>query len=93
MIDQIALGDRIPSVAHLDEAILLLETSEDLPSADHQVTRWVRTLRDRGAARGRSRCSRRQTASQRTRFADATLTRAYAPGRVVETKKVWLSTY
>ena len=47
VIDQIALADRIPSVADLNGTILLLETSEELPSAD-QVTRWVRALGERG---------------------------------------------
>ena len=47
VIDQIALANRMPDVADLDGAILLLETSEELPTAD-TVTRWVRALGERG---------------------------------------------
>jgi muramoyltetrapeptide carboxypeptidase LdcA involved in peptidoglycan recycling len=48
VLDQIALADRMPSVADLAGGVLLLETSEELPSAD-EVTRWVRALGERGA--------------------------------------------
>ena len=47
VIDQIALANRMPDVADLDGAILLLETSEELPTAD-TVKRWVRALGERG---------------------------------------------
>ena len=47
VIDQIALANRMPNVADLDGVILLLETSEELPSAD-TVKRWVRALGERG---------------------------------------------
>ncbi|MBC7760483.1 MAG: LD-carboxypeptidase [Candidatus Saccharibacteria bacterium] len=47
VIDQIALANRMPDVADLDGAILLLETSEELPNAD-AVKRWVRALGERG---------------------------------------------
>jgi muramoyltetrapeptide carboxypeptidase LdcA involved in peptidoglycan recycling len=47
VIDQIALADRMPSLTDLAGAILLLETSEELPAAD-EVKRWVRALGERG---------------------------------------------
>ncbi len=47
VIDQIAVAGRMPAVADLEGAILLLETSEETPSAD-QVKRWVRALGERG---------------------------------------------
>lgn len=47
VIDQIAMADRLPPLADLAGAILLLETSEELPSAD-EVKRWVRGLGERG---------------------------------------------
>ncbi|MDQ0735009.1 S66 family peptidase [Arthrobacter agilis] len=47
VIDQIALADRMPSVADLAGAILLFETSEELPPAD-DVVGWVRALGERG---------------------------------------------
>lgn len=47
MIDQIALAGRMPPLADLEGAILLLETSEELPSAE-EVSRWVRALGERG---------------------------------------------
>ena len=47
VIDELAMADRMPSVADLDGAILLLETSEDLSPA-HEVARWVRALGERG---------------------------------------------
>lgn len=47
VIDQIALADRMPAVADLEGAILLLETSEELPPAA-DVARWVRALGERG---------------------------------------------
>lgn len=47
VIDQIALADRMPSLVELEGAILLLETSEEVPSAD-EVRRWVRALGERG---------------------------------------------
>lgn len=47
VIDQIALANRMPDVADLEGAILILETSEELPNAD-SVRRWVRALGERG---------------------------------------------
>jgi muramoyltetrapeptide carboxypeptidase LdcA involved in peptidoglycan recycling len=47
VIDQIALADRMPSTEDLAGAILLLETSEETPSAA-EVKRWVRALGERG---------------------------------------------
>lgn len=47
VIDQIALAGRLPSTEDLAGAILLLETSEEAPSAD-EVKRWVRALGERG---------------------------------------------
>ena len=47
VIDQIALAGRMPDVSDLEGGILLLETSEELPSAD-EVKRWVRALGERG---------------------------------------------
>lgn len=47
VLDQLAMAGRMPEPAELDGAILLLETSEELPSAD-QVRRWVRSLGERG---------------------------------------------
>ncbi|CAN5496028.1 LD-carboxypeptidase [soil metagenome] len=47
VIDQIAMADRLPPLADLAGAILLMETSEELPSAD-EVKRWVRGLGERG---------------------------------------------
>lgn len=47
VIDQIAMADRMPAVALLEGSILLLETSEELPTAD-DVKRWVRALGERG---------------------------------------------
>lgn len=47
VVDQIAVAGRMPRVTDLAGAILLLETSEELPSAD-TVMRWVRGLGERG---------------------------------------------
>lgn len=47
VIDQIAIADRMPDLSDLAGTILLLETSEDTPSAD-DVMRWVRALGERG---------------------------------------------
>lgn len=47
VIDQLAMADRMPPTEELAGAILLLETSELLPSAD-EVKRWVRALGERG---------------------------------------------
>ncbi len=47
VIDQLALADRLPRVEVLEGAILLLETSEELPPVDW-VKRWVRALGERG---------------------------------------------
>lgn len=47
VIDQIAVADRMPDLTDLAGTILLLETSEDTPSAD-DVMRWVRGLGERG---------------------------------------------
>ena len=47
VIDQLAIAGRLPSVDALKGSILLLETSEELPSAPW-VKRWVRALGERG---------------------------------------------
>lgn len=47
VIDQIALAGRMPAVTDVAGSILLLETSEEIPSAD-EVKRWVRALGERG---------------------------------------------
>ncbi|MFV0430327.1 MAG: S66 peptidase family protein [Arachnia sp.] len=47
VLDWIALADRMPTNDDLAGAILLLETSEELPSAE-TVRRWVRALGERG---------------------------------------------
>lgn len=47
VIDQIAMAGRMPAVGDLEGAILLFETSEELPAAD-EVKRWVRALGERG---------------------------------------------
>lgn len=47
VLDQLALAGRMPEPAALEGAILLLETSEELPPAE-QVKRWVRGLGERG---------------------------------------------
>lgn len=47
VIDQIAIAGRLPGVADLEGAVLMLETSEEVPAA-HQVARWVRGLGERG---------------------------------------------
>lgn len=47
VLDWIALADRMPSNDDLAGAILLLETSEELPSAE-TVRGWVRALGERG---------------------------------------------
>jgi muramoyltetrapeptide carboxypeptidase LdcA involved in peptidoglycan recycling len=47
VIDQLAMADRMPSAHDLEGTVLLVETSEELPSAD-QVKRWVRALGERG---------------------------------------------
>ena len=47
VIDQLALADRLPGLNDLAGAILLLETSEELPAAA-EVKRWVRALGERG---------------------------------------------
>jgi muramoyltetrapeptide carboxypeptidase LdcA involved in peptidoglycan recycling len=47
VIDQIGLAGRLPSVADLDGVVLLLETSEERPTAA-EVRRWVRALGERG---------------------------------------------
>jgi muramoyltetrapeptide carboxypeptidase LdcA involved in peptidoglycan recycling len=47
VIDQIAVAGRMPRVSDLAGAILLLETSDELPDAD-EVKRWVRALGERG---------------------------------------------
>ncbi|WP_341945907.1 S66 peptidase family protein [Microbacterium sp. LWH11-1.2] len=47
VIDGLALADRLPAVDELTGAILLLETSEERPSAGW-VARWVRGLGERG---------------------------------------------
>jgi len=47
VLDMIALAGRFPATAALEGAVLLLETSEELPSAP-TVRRWVRALGERG---------------------------------------------
>ena len=47
VIEQIAMADRMPRAENLADTILLLETSEEIPSAD-EVKRWVRALGERG---------------------------------------------
>jgi muramoyltetrapeptide carboxypeptidase LdcA involved in peptidoglycan recycling len=47
VIDQIAMAGRMPDAGRLEGGILLLETSEEVPSAD-SVKRWVRALGERG---------------------------------------------
>jgi len=47
VLDWIALAGRLPSAAELEGAILLLETSEELPPAP-VVGRWVRSLGEAG---------------------------------------------
>lgn len=47
VIDGLALADRLPDVADLAGAILLIETSEERPSAGW-VVRWLRGLGERG---------------------------------------------
>lgn len=47
VIDQLALADRLPAVSDLEGAILVLETSEERPSAGW-VARWMRGLGERG---------------------------------------------
>jgi muramoyltetrapeptide carboxypeptidase LdcA involved in peptidoglycan recycling len=46
-VDGLALADRLPPVAALEGAILLLETSEERPPAGW-VARWLRGLGERG---------------------------------------------
>ncbi|MCM0638848.1 S66 family peptidase [Cellulomonas wangsupingiae] len=47
VLDWLAMADRFPPTADLEGAVLLLETSEELPSAQ-TVQRWVRSLGERG---------------------------------------------
>ena len=47
VLDWIALAGRLPSATELEGAILLLETSEELPPAE-VVARWVRSLGEAG---------------------------------------------
>ncbi|MBO0922153.1 LD-carboxypeptidase [Cellulomonas sp. zg-ZUI222] len=47
VLDWIAMADRFPPTADLQGAVLLLETSEELPSAP-TVQHWVRSLGERG---------------------------------------------
>lgn len=47
VIDQLAMAQRMPSSGDLEGAILLLETSEELPPAS-AVKRWVRSLGEAG---------------------------------------------
>lgn len=47
VIVQIAMAGRMPAVDELEGAILLLETSQELPPAE-EVRRWVRALGERG---------------------------------------------
>ena len=48
VMDEIAVADRTPSNEDLEGGVLILETSEELPSAD-MVRRWIRALGERGA--------------------------------------------
>lgn len=47
VIDQLALADRMPPLADLEGTVLLVETSEERPSASW-VGRWLRGLGERG---------------------------------------------
>lgn len=47
VIDQLAVADRLPSLADLAGSVLLLETSEEAPPT-LSVKRWVRSLGERG---------------------------------------------
>ncbi|OMH27069.1 LD-carboxypeptidase [Tersicoccus phoenicis] len=47
VIEQIALAGRMPATDDLVGAVLLLETSEEVPTTE-QVRRWVRALGERG---------------------------------------------
>ena len=47
VLDGIAMARRLPSASELEGAILLLETSEELPPAD-VVGRWIRSLGEAG---------------------------------------------
>ncbi|WP_308493892.1 LD-carboxypeptidase [Microbacterium terrisoli] len=47
VIDQIAIAGRMPEADDLEGAILLLETSEELPTAD-RVRGWMQALGERG---------------------------------------------
>lgn len=47
VIDEIAMAGRMPPLADLEGVILLLESSEELPSA-LAVKRWLRSLGERG---------------------------------------------
>ena len=60
VIDQIAMADRMPAVRDLEGAILLFETSEELPAAD-EVRRWVRALGERDPRSRRRRTGRPAT--------------------------------
>lgn len=44
---ELALADRVPPPRHLEGAILLVETSEELPTPA-EVRRWLRALGERG---------------------------------------------
>ncbi|MGR0221515.1 S66 family peptidase [Agromyces sp. ZXT2-6] len=47
VVDQLAMADRLPPLERLEGAILLLESSEELPPAA-LIQRWVRALGERG---------------------------------------------
>jgi muramoyltetrapeptide carboxypeptidase LdcA involved in peptidoglycan recycling len=47
IIDQLAMADRLPLLRDLDGAILILESSEEMPPAVW-VKRWIRSLGERG---------------------------------------------
>jgi muramoyltetrapeptide carboxypeptidase LdcA involved in peptidoglycan recycling len=47
VVDQLAMADRLPSLKDLEGTILILESSEEVPSAVW-VKRWVRSLGERG---------------------------------------------
>ena len=46
-MDEIAMADRMPPNEELESGVLMLETSEELPSAD-RVRWWIRALGERG---------------------------------------------
>ncbi|MFY9263316.1 MAG: LD-carboxypeptidase [Actinomycetaceae bacterium] len=47
VLDQLAMADRFPQTADLEGAIIILETSEEIPSPA-LVGRWIRSMGERG---------------------------------------------